>query len=189
MTLQVRRDRAGTQRPVPRWVTRVAVATALTPLLSSLWRLPLMFGFHMGMDAEFMDSMMAHPFWQRAGYLLTLGVLSETAAMLTLGLVRPWGETWPRWLPVVGGRRIPPAAAIVPATTGAVAVTCLFIPVMVAWPQNVSEVNGWTVLMTTCYAPLVLWGPLLFVVTGAYAWRRRPARRTGRVTARRGAAG
>ncbi|MFD9477775.1 MULTISPECIES: hypothetical protein [Streptomyces] len=36
-----------------------------------------------------------------------------------------------------------------------------------------SEVGGWTAAwFSICYAPLVLWGPLLGVVTVAY-WRRR----------------
>jgi hypothetical protein len=83
-------------RPVPRWAVRAAHAAAVCPLPSTLWRLPLMLGVSMGMDAEFMSSMNAHPFRQRAGYLIGLGVLAEGAALLTLGLVRRWGETTPR---------------------------------------------------------------------------------------------
>jgi hypothetical protein len=161
-----------TARPVPRWARTAAILAALSPVPSSLWRLPLMFGVSMGMDAEFMDSMMGHPFWQRAGYLLGLGLVSDGTAFLTLGLVRWWGETWPRWIPGLGGRRVHPMAAIVPATAGGLAVSALWIPAMFGWTSNVTQLNGWTVLMTCCYAPLVLWGPSLLAVTAAYARRR-----------------
>lgn len=78
------------------------------------------------------------------------------------------------------------AAAVVPAALGAVALTGLWTvlalvtqvagttlqgdPVPTDFP---SEVGGWSALwFYVCYAPLVLWGPLLGVVTVAY-WRRR----------------
>jgi hypothetical protein len=165
--------RRTTARAVPRWAIRAAHAAALCPVPSALWRLPLMFGFSMGMDAEFMSSMNAHPFWQRAAYLLGLGVISEGAALLTLGLVRWWGETVPRWFPFVAGRRIPPAVAIVPATLGGIAATFFGFAIAVTWPADVIFANGWTVLMTACYLPLVLWGPLVLAVTFAYYQRRR----------------
>ena len=34
---------------------------------------------------------------------------------LTIGLTRPWGRAVPRWMPRLGGRRVPVAAAVVPA--------------------------------------------------------------------------
>ena len=45
-------------------------------------------------------------------------MLTDALALLTLGLVRPWGEIVPVWVPRLGGRRIPPAAVVVPATAG-----------------------------------------------------------------------
>jgi hypothetical protein len=162
----------GTAQPVPGWTRTVAVIAALSPVPSSLWRLPLIFGVSMGMDAEFMDSMMAHPWWQRAGYLVGLGVLADGCAFLTLGLVRWWGEVFPRWVPLLAGRPIPPAVAIVPAVAGGLGACAFGIPLVFTWSDNVTVVNGWTALMTACYAPLALWGPAVLVVTAAYAWRR-----------------
>ncbi|MFI1680909.1 hypothetical protein [Streptomyces sp. NPDC020607] len=37
------------------------------------------------------------------------------------GLVREWGEVVPAWVPVLGGRRVRPLAAVVPALLGAAA--------------------------------------------------------------------
>ncbi|WP_189049717.1 hypothetical protein [Micromonospora sonchi] len=66
-------------------------------------------------------------------YLIALSVLTEAAAMLTLGLVQPWGEVVPRWVPLIGGRAIPPLAAIVPAWLGVAGLTMLWTPIVFWW--------------------------------------------------------
>jgi hypothetical protein len=80
------------------------------------------------MDAEFMRDMMSHPLWLRVAYLGGLGLLSDGPAFLALGLVRRWGEVWPRWMPVVGGRRVRQLAALVPALLGGIARSCCWSP-------------------------------------------------------------
>ncbi|MDN5855989.1 MAG: hypothetical protein L0K86_24745 [Actinomycetia bacterium] len=162
-----------TARPVPRWAVVAAHAAALTPVLSFLWRLPLMVGVPMGMDDAFMDDMMSHPLWARAAYLIGLGVLAEGLAFLTLGLVRPWGEIVPRWVPALRGRAIPAWAVVTIATSGGLFATLMFtVAGPFAWPGNFTHVDAWVVLQTLCYVPLVAWGPLVLAVTWAY-WRRR----------------
>ncbi|HEY5986642.1 MAG TPA: hypothetical protein VIV12_09730 [Streptosporangiaceae bacterium] len=52
-------------------------------------------------------------------YILWLTAVSECVALLSLGLVRPWGEVFPRRIPLVGGCRVPPVAAAAAAATGA----------------------------------------------------------------------
>lgn len=99
--------------------------------------------------------------------------------LLTLGLIQPWGERVPHWIPCQGGRRIPVAVAATPAALGVVAITA--VTVLGAWPRNGSENMGdpsapdgglyW--VMTLTYLPLLDWGPLLAVVTAAYVRRRR----------------
>ena len=160
--------------PVPRWAVVAAHLAAWCPVPSSLWRLPLIFGIPLGMPDDFMDDLMSHPFWLRAGYLILLGAVSDGAAYLTLGLVREWGRVFPAWLPLVGGRRVPRAAALTPAVVGGVSVTCLFTWGLPAtWPDNIVEWNAGMVLMTACYLPLTLWGPLLLAVAWDYHRRTR----------------
>ncbi len=36
-----------------------------------------------------------------------LSVISMAAALLIVGLASPWGEILPRWIPLLGGRRVP----------------------------------------------------------------------------------
>lgn len=169
---------------MPRWARHAAVLAAMTPVLSSLWRLPLIFGFSMGMDDEFMADLMGHPFWQRAGYLTALGVASDGLAFLTLGLVSHWGEVFPRSIPFVGGRQVAPAAALVPAVLGGVLATYLWTTMALSWPDSVIAGSSLGVLVqVTAYAPLVLWGPLVLAVAAHYWWRRCWLPRTERVGA------
>ncbi|MFG2874395.1 hypothetical protein ACGFYU_05180 [Streptomyces sp. NPDC048337] len=166
---------------VPRWARIAAYAIPFTVLPSGLWRLGLLFVDHVGADSGRL------PGWLPLEvYVVILSVVSELLAFTAVGLVAAWGEVVPRWIPVLGGRRIPVAAAAVPAALGALALTALWTVLSVVTqvagttiqgdpiPANFpSEVGGWTALwFYVCYAPLVLWGPLLGLVTVAY-WRRR----------------
>jgi hypothetical protein len=147
------------------------VAAHLVPLAtlpSALWRLPLSFGFPMGIVG-------VHLQWWEPYYFVALSLVTEGAALLTLGLVQPWGERVPRWVPVLGGRRVPPPAAVVPAAAGAVAVQLIWAFAFRNFPEmgdfHFSH-DGWRVLMLACYVPLLLWAPLLAAVTVSY-YRRR----------------
>lgn len=161
-------------RPI-RWA---AHAAALTLVPSGLWRCALAFGWPSGFRA---GSELHHSNFPGAGsfYLVGLSLFAEALGLLTLGLIRPWGERVPRWIPYLRGRRIPVAVAATPAALGAVAITA--ITVLGAWTWNGAENMGdpsapdgglyW--VMTLTYLPLLAWGPLLAVVTAAYVRRRR----------------
>ncbi|MEW1613397.1 MULTISPECIES: hypothetical protein [unclassified Streptomyces] len=79
-------------------------------LPSGLWRIALVLGHPAGyMGAGF------EPF-TTAGAKVWMPALSqacELVALLTIGLVRPWGEVVPRWIPLLGGRQVRPMAAVV----------------------------------------------------------------------------
>ncbi|MEU9250782.1 hypothetical protein AB0D66_02890 [Streptomyces sp. NPDC048270] len=158
-------------RPI-RWA---AHAAALTLLPSGLWRIAIAVGIPVGWGAG--SGLEADLFPGRwSFYLLALSLFAESLGLLTLGLVQRWGEVVPSWIPWLRGRRIPPLAAVVPAALGATAVTLITVASAFNWSTNMAAPGaptgaGWW-LMTLCYAPLVLWGPLLAVVTAAY-WRRR----------------
>ncbi|MEU9591629.1 hypothetical protein AB0D84_18195 [Streptomyces sp. NPDC048193] len=160
-----------TAAPVPLWARRVAAAVLWTSMPSALWRFAVVLGVPLGLaDSEY-DAMLI-PGW---GYLIVplLSVFQEALAFLTLGLVRPWGEVWPRWVPRLRGRRIPVLAAAVPAALGALACTVygvLFVWTTLHADMAITPWGEW--VMTVCYVPIVAWGPLLAVVTTHY-YRRR----------------
>ncbi|WP_152365887.1 hypothetical protein [Microlunatus speluncae] len=161
-------------RPPARWAVRAAHLAALTTVPSGLWRLCLAAGFSLGYHPDWMAHNAATVL-DRV-YLVALSLVTEGLALLTLGLVRPWGEVLPSWLPLVGGRRVPPLAAAVPAGLGAVALTLLWgaNPLLFTdlFHDPLEPDGGWQILMASAYLPLVLWGPLLGAVTVAYVRRR-----------------
>lgn len=163
---------------VPRWANLAAHATLLATLPSGLWRIAMGLGIPVGFTAQGLDEF-GIPGWGTA-YVFGLSLLAEALAFLTLGLVRPWGEVWPRWIPGLRGRRIPPLAAILPAAAGAITLTALGVQGLFGWAEAGSSMaaGSWEdspvygVVMAACYAPLLLWGPLLAAVTVHYARRR-----------------
>jgi hypothetical protein len=159
------------RRP-PRWAVVAAHLVPALVLPSSLWRIPVALGFPMGLTQD--GASVAVPAGEAAS-IVGLSIVSEAVALLTLGLVQPWGERVPVWIPLAGGHRVPPAAAIAPATAGAAAL--LFIWGFAVRNYLVLDAftfshAGWEVLMAACYLPLLLWAPLLGAVTYAY-YRRR----------------
>jgi hypothetical protein len=159
--------------PVPPWAERLAHSIPLLVLPSSLWRLAVAFGFPMGMldDAGQLASVRG---WS-AVYIAAISLLSEGLALTAFGLVRPWGEVAPPWLPFIGGRRVRPKAAIIPASLGSVALmliwTCGFWDVWTGDQASRMASPLWAAVFAGCYAPLNLWGPALLMLTWAYHGR------------------
>ncbi|MFE6974254.1 hypothetical protein [Streptomyces sp. NPDC057682] len=159
----------------PRWAVRTAHIIPLLTLPSGLWRLWLA-GGHRGGYTEAGYEAMGIDGWGTV-YVIGLSVAVEAAALLTLGLVRPWGERVPEWIPVLGGRRVAVRAAVVPAAAGAVALTVLWSPFVLWWtvPHHGMTDTG-NLVAGLLYLPLVAWGPLLGAVTLSYHRRRRAER-------------
>ncbi|GAA0954253.1 hypothetical protein [Actinocorallia libanotica] len=165
---------------VSRSVRLAAHAAALTLVPSGLWRIAVALGW----DSGFTDEVLGPENFpgEATPYLIGLSLLAEALGLLTLGLVHRWGEEVPRWAPLLGGRRIPVPAAVIPASLGAVFVTLITVIGAFSWndADNMGAVGSpdglryW--LMTACYLPLLAWGPLLAVVTAAYYRRRRRSR-------------
>ncbi|MEV8015888.1 hypothetical protein AB0O76_05945 [Streptomyces sp. NPDC086554] len=158
--------------PPPRWAVWAAHLTTLVVLPSGLWRIALVLGYPSGYhEAGFV------PF-QTPGakiWMLALSVVCELLAFLTIGLVRPWGEDVPRWIPLIGGRPVHPLAATVPAALGAVALTAMWASMPWWWTHPHADMTDTGRLMVgIIYQPLVLWGPLLAAVTVSYYRRQRP---------------
>lgn len=157
--------------PPPRWAVLAAHLTALVVLPSGLWRIALVLGHPAGYtEAGF------EPFTgvDDKVWMLTLSVVSELVALLTIGLVRPWGEVVPRWIPLIGGRRVRPLAAVVPAALGAAGLTLMWAAVPFWWtyPHADLTTTG-NLVVGILYQPLFLWGPLTAAVTVSYYRRHR----------------
>lgn len=175
-TSNVPRSRTSFVDP-PRWVRVAAHTAALTPLLSALWRISLIFGFSGGFTEQgLIDLDVAGWGWV---YLLGLSLVTEFFALLTLGLIKPWGEVLPRWVPWVGGRLVPTVPVVSAALTGAALLTFLWTPLLFWWsiPHPDMTAAGANVV-GFLYLPLVAWGPLLAAVTISYALRHRRAAET-----------
>ncbi|GAB3668503.1 hypothetical protein GCM10027589_35010 [Actinocorallia lasiicapitis] len=168
---------------VPRWARIAAYAIPFTVLPSGLWRIAAVV-FEVDGDGAHGTGQL--PSWLPGlGYVIALSVFSELVAFTGIGLVARWGEVFPRWIPFVGGRRVPAKAAVIPASVGAVVLTVLWTAAWVTDFAGVtlrgeptpadfpSQAGGWEAAMYyVCYLPLLLWGPLLAVVTYAYHRRR-----------------
>ncbi|RKT16326.1 hypothetical protein BX285_0661 [Streptomyces sp. 1114.5] len=169
--------------PAPRWARLAAKAAVLTTVPSGLWRIAFGFGIPMGFTGATAAAYAEHqPGWGTV-YCVVLSLLAEALAFLTLGLVRPWGLVVPQWIPLIGGRRVRPLAAIVPALLGSVVLTVLGMEGLFGrWADNLAEPDSphglAAVVMTLAYLPLVAWGPLLGAVTVDYARRTLRRRRS-----------
>jgi hypothetical protein len=170
--------RAEPRRRPARWAAVAAHLAPLVTLPSGLWRLGLVLGASMGVVVD--GEPMTVSGWEHA-YVIGLVVVSELTALLTVGLVRPWGERAPAWMPLIGGRRVPAAPVAGVALLGSLALMYIWGGAAVAYADGRLAdgflSSGWEALFLAAYAPLLLWGPLVAAVTFDF-WRRRPAHDT-----------
>ncbi|WP_069817420.1 hypothetical protein [Streptomyces sp. TP-A0874] len=164
------------ETPPPRWARITAHLAVLVTLPAGLWRIAMGIGIPVGYSDEVLRSVYDVP---GAGTFANIGisVCQECVALLTLGLVSRWGEVVPRWIPFLGGKRVHPLAGTIPAALGAAALTVIALSQLLLWDSvtdSALQGTGRTV-MGWCYLPLILWGPLLGLVTISYYRRRRGA--------------
>lgn len=161
----------------PRWAVLAAYTAFACVIPSSLWRAAVGLGVPLGWTEA--QLRLEHIPGDGTRYVLALSVLSLAAAALTVGLVHRWGQVVPDWVPVLGRRQVPVLAVVIPATLGALVVTALAAASALNWDRFSGFADnpdsGWAVLMTLCYAPAMLWGPMLLAVTIDHARRRHRA--------------
>ena len=114
-------------QPVSRWITAAAYAVPLCVLPSALWR---QWALADGPPRGCRQDMQA---WEPY-YVTGLSVVSFAAALLTIGLVRPWGEVLPGWIPLVGGRTVPVRAAVTAASLGTIFIFGVYA--YASWPPS-----------------------------------------------------
>jgi hypothetical protein len=152
-----------------RWGRRAVAAAVVIPLLYVATRWAWAIDIPLGMPA---DDLRAYVGNERLGGVL-LATVAVLGALLTTGLVRPWGEVMPGWVPVLGRRRIPPGLAIVPASLMAIVITSAGVAFVrsVLVGQMPFGTSDWGVVGPTLLWPV--WGAALGVATLAYHYRRR----------------
>ena len=153
-----------------RWAAALAVAV---PLVYAVTRYAWSLGIPLGLRAEFLRGGQDEGTWGAGASLATVAV---AGAGLTLGLVQRWGEVFPRWVPGLAGKRVPPALAVVPAAVVAILVTNAGLTF---WRRTllgttVFSLTGgdWAALLPELLWPV--WGAALGAATLAYYLRRRP---------------
>lgn len=99
-----------------RWAVYVACAA---PVPYEITRIAWYAGLPLGITDDFLRMMRETPGMLEVG--LGCALASIGGAVLTHGLIRRWGEVYPRWIWFKAGRRVPPALAVVPATLVALA--------------------------------------------------------------------
>jgi hypothetical protein len=157
-----------TRAAAARWGPWAVVVAVAIPLLYSATRWAWALGIPLGITLSFLQELQSSGLWLAGAGLATIAAVG---ALLTLGLVRPWGEVFPRWLPALGGRRVPPALAIAPATLVAVSVTAAGLMFIRLVLRDGFPPEGWATLAPELLWPL--WGAALGAAAVAYAYRRR----------------
>jgi hypothetical protein len=157
-----------------KWATYVAV---IIPVIYAVTRWAWALGFPLGISEEFLREGQEVGLWWAGAALATLAV---GGAILTLGLVQRWGEVFPRWIPFLGGKRVPIPFAVVPASLVSVLVTTsglMFVRLTLTGRlgailgEGVLGAENWAALAPELLWPL--WGVALGAATLAYYYRRR----------------
>jgi hypothetical protein len=156
-----------------RWAVVVAVAAPLVYAVTRwLWAL----GIPLGLTEKFFREGQAVGLWRMGAALATLAVVG---AILTLGLVRPWGEAFPRWVPFLARKSVPRALVIVPATFVSVVVTSaglMFVRIAISGTFRLGDNavtlgENWAALAPELLWPI--WGVALGAGALAYYYRTR----------------
>ncbi len=110
----------------------------------------------------------------------SLGVASVLGGVAVLGLICRWGETFPRWCPFVGGRRVPILLAVIPGLLAGFAFLAMlpkaFTDLVQEFPRS---------LLATWVLPFPVWGPLLIMAVAGYLGHRLRAEVTAAAAAAR----
>ncbi|MGW0191511.1 hypothetical protein ACWDV7_38150 [Streptomyces sp. NPDC003362] len=160
--------------PPARWASWAAWAAPLGVLPSAVWRTTVAFtDGHRPVESA---------------YMTVLSVLTVGLAFLTVGLVRSWGEVFPRWVPGLAGRPVPARTVIRVARTGGAALVLITLygvlnslfgfvdeaPRLIGQEKEYDEPDAWVGYL---YLPAAAWGFLVLAVARDYARRTtgRPA--------------
>lgn len=144
----------------------------IVPLLYALTRYAWALGIPLGITEELLHKGQAAGMWLAGAGLATVAV---GGAILTLGLIQPWGEVFPRWMLGLAGKRVPLGLAIVPASLVSVIVTSaglMFVRIQfLGVTREIFGEGNWAAIAPELVWPV--WGVALGAATLAYYYRRR----------------
>lgn len=155
-----------TPRRATHWGRWAVCAAVVVPAFYTISRASWVFGHNLGVPQSIYD--------EGTGIIfggLFMAALALGGAVLTLGLIQPWGEVFPRWTWFAAGRRVPPPLAIIPATVIAVFVTSAGITEIRRLLDTGIGMDEWAIKGPGILWPL--WGIAIGVATYAYYLRRR----------------
>jgi hypothetical protein len=108
-----------------------------------------------------------------AVYLYTLCVMAVLPAVLAVAMVRPWGLTFPRWVPFLAGQRVPRLLPIIPgyAVCAFLTLYLLYAVVLTVAQFDAAEAifSPWTGVYGI--VQFSVWALGLFLATRSYAAR------------------
>jgi hypothetical protein len=167
-TVTLATAQARTGGPAREWLTRwgrvATIVAALGPvpygLIRMTWATPWPQGLGPGDESMLTGGIRV--------FGLCLGLAALSGAWLTIGLIRPWGRVWPRWVPGLRGRPVPVLAAVVPASLVGTALCGAAVSLAVMAVQ--ADSPGLLV-----FIPAPIWGPALLLATYAYYRERTDA--------------
>lgn len=158
-------------RGEPRWARAATYTAAALALPYAVVRLSWALGIPLGTSGNGIDE------WSvpiRLGLALVFGGLPTIGAVLTVGLIRRWGERFPRWIPWLRGRRVPIWFAVAP---GLVAATMIIQLGLRLTPLTVRDIvtaeydwGEWGASLPGAF--ILPWGIALGAAVYGYAVRR-----------------
>lgn len=160
---------------VPTWANGATWMVVATVIPSVIWRVQYSFRALLEGDPCFNAS--ATSLGEIIYVVAILPAVQMGTACLTFGLIRPWGEQFPTWVPLMGGRQVPTSLGVGAALTATAVITAF-----VTFSWLISDNEPTRALPAGCvlpggeidiyYSPMILWPALVLAVTGHYWWRR-----------------
>ncbi|WP_327092102.1 hypothetical protein OIE66_16155 [Nonomuraea sp. NBC_01738] len=152
-----------TPEAAARWGRVATIGAALCPLPYGLYRLTWLTPWPV---RDFGDATLTMAM-RLQGSIIAVSALA--GCVLTLGLIGRWGEIFPRWIPVLGGRPVPVG---LPVAAGGFMAGMFFLS---GTGMTVNAVERGMPAMLLLF-PYPLWAPLLGAAVLAYWLRRRAPR-------------
>jgi len=113
-------------------------------------------------------------------YLFFLNAVAVLPAILAVALVRPWGLIFPRWVPLLAGRRVPRLLLLAPGYGLSVFLMLftLYASVLIWFQLNDPRVIFSPWIIAYAVPQFLVWSIGLYLATRSYAARTSAAART-----------